>query len=121
MTHNHNESIHEIQYRWKKEQQLIRQKYQIPYNMAYTSKPCYIKPISITLQAESLLKHDKITVTNDNLKRKTNRLDKHNYDSNIPPIYCSKCHLNLTECLCQDGLGPWWINLQKKSYPTGIY
>jgi len=113
MADNDYECIHEIQYRWKKEQQLIRQKYQIPYNMVYRSKPCYSKPISITLQAES--------VTNDNLKRKTNRLEKHKYDSNIPPMYCSKCHLNLTECLCQDGLGQWWFNLQQKSHLTGIY
>jgi hypothetical protein len=127
MTHNDYEHLHKIQYRWQKEQQLIRQKYQIPYNMTYTSKQCYSKPISITTQAESLFKHDKITVTHkDDLKRKANRLDKHyfnikNNDSNIPPMYCSKCHLNLTECSCQDGLGQWWINLQKKSRSTGFF
>jgi hypothetical protein len=113
MAHNEYECLHKIQYRWKKEQQLIRQKYQIPYNMTYVSKPCYSKPISITSQSESLFKHDKITVTKDELKRKN--------ESNIPPMYCLKCHLDLTECLCQDGLGKWWINLQKKLHSTGIY
>jgi hypothetical protein len=106
MIRNDSERLHQIRSRWEKEQQLIRQKYQIPYNITYTSKQCYSKPT----QAASLFKHNQITVTDDARKRKIDRMNK---DWNIPPMYCSKCHLNLTACLCQDGLGQWWRNSQK--------
>ena len=124
MTHNYYEDLYQIRYRWQKEQHLIRKKFQIPYNMTYTSKQCLSKHISITTQPNSLFKDKKISVTRDDVKGKTFRLDKpcfniKNNDLNIPPMYCSKCHLYLTECSCLDGLGQWWMNLQKKTYSTG--
>jgi hypothetical protein len=112
MTHYDYQYSRQIQSRWQKEQQLIRRKYQIPYNITYTSKPCHSKSHSIPSQGESLFKHDK------NIKRKTNN---ENNDVHIPPMYCSKCYLHLTECLCQDGIGQWWIHLQKRSHSRGIY
>jgi hypothetical protein len=112
MTHNDYKSLHKIRSRWQKEQQLIREKYQIPYNMTYTFKSCPTKPVSITLQDKSSFKYEKNIIT------QISRLDEHH--SNIPPMHCSKCHLNLTECTCPDGLGQWWINLQKRTRFTGI-
>ncbi|CAF0732317.1 unnamed protein product [Rotaria sordida] len=103
MTHNDYECLHKIRYRWQKEQQLIRKKYQIPYNMTYISKQCFNKYISITSKAES-----------NNLKTKIDQLDKHSF--NIK--YCSKCHLNLTQCSCSNQLNQCLINLKKKSYST---
>ena len=118
MTHSDYKYSCQIQSRWQKEQQLIRRKYQIPYNIIYTSKPCHSKHLSLPSQAESLYNHDKITVTDKDIKRKT---DRHYFDNHIPPMYCSKCHSNLTDCLCRDGIGQWWIHLHKRSYSTGIY
>ena len=112
MTHHDYKYSRQIQYRWQKEQQLIRRKYQIPYNIIYTSKPCHDKSSPISPHPVSLFKHDQINITDKNIKRKTDVL--------IPPMYCSKCHLNLTECLCQNGLGRWWTHLQKRSYSRGI-
>lgn len=104
MTHNDYEHIHKIQNHWRKEQQLIRQKYQIPYSMTYKTKQCSTKSISIPSRAESLFKRNKINTTHNDMKDK---------NCDIPPMYCSKCHLDFTECLCQNGLGQWWVYLQK--------
>ncbi len=112
MTHHDYQYSRQIQSRWQKEQQLIRRKYQIPYNIISTSKPCHRKPPPISSQAESLFKHDQISLTDKNIKRKS--------DVHIPPMYCLKCHLNLTKCLCPDGIGQWWIHLQRRSHSKGI-
>jgi hypothetical protein len=114
MTYNDYEHLNQIRYRWQKEQQLIRKKYQIPYNMTYISKQCFRKPIQ----------NEQLIITRDDLKEKIVRLNKSSFniktnDLHIPPIYCSKCHLYPTECSCPNGLGQWWINLQKKSHSTG--
>jgi hypothetical protein len=123
MTHHDYQYSRQVQSRWQKEQQLIRRKYQIPYNITYTSKPCHSKPLSIPSKAESLLKHDKIILTDKDIKRKPDQhyFDTKNNDFHIPPMYCSKCHSNLTDCLCEDGIGQRWIHLHKRSDSTGIY
>ena len=122
MTHNDYESLQKIRSRWQKEQQLIRKKYQIQYNMTYTLKKCINKPVSIASHDGLPLEEEKNIVSHDDLKSNTFQLDKHYFnDTNIPPMYCSKCHLNLTECTCSDGLGKWWINLQKRTHSKGIY
>ena len=116
MTHHENECLQNIQARWKKEQQLIRQKYQIPYNMTYIFKPCYTK-----LETKTSIIDQKSALTGNENKRKTQRLVKDClYNANLPPMYCSKCHRYLTQCLCQDGLGQWWINIHNKPSATGL-
>ena len=79
MTHNDFENLKQIQSQWKKQQQLIRRKYQISYNMTYKFQSCPKKLISICADNRSTDK----TATS------------------FPPIFCSKCHLDLSKCSCQ--------------------
>ena len=118
MTHDH-ERLHQIQYRWQREQQLIRRKYQIQYNMTYTFPQCHRKLISNSSQIEYLVKINQEPVIPTKQVNKYYFKPKAN-ESNIPPMYCSNCRLNLLECLCQNGLGQWWIHFQKKLHPTSI-
>ncbi|CAF0995824.1 unnamed protein product [Adineta steineri] len=105
MTHHDYNYLHQLRYRWQKEQQLARKKYQIPYNMIYSFTQCSTK---------SLFNTKKTIITDDNQKTKNFRLD----NLNVPPMYCSKCYLYITECSCINGLGQWWKNLQTKSRST---
>ncbi len=75
MTHADYTSVRQIQYRWQKEQQLIRRKYQIPYNTTSTFKPCYSQPLAISSQDEYLFEQEKTIKTHDDVKRKVNRTD----------------------------------------------
>ncbi|CAF3071280.1 unnamed protein product [Rotaria sp. Silwood2] len=102
-THNDYKCLREMRYQWQKEQQLIRKKYQIPYNITYTSKQCFNKHIPMISKAEF-----------NDYKTKTDQLDKHSF--NIK--YCSKCNLNITKCLCSNESSQCSINLKKKSYST---
>lgn len=88
---------------WQKEQQLIRKKFQIPYNMTYTSQLCHQTSMTSSL---------KLTV-----KRKPNQMNKQcsTNDVHLPPIFCSTCHSNPIECSCENGLGQWWTRLHQRS------
>ncbi|CAF3476278.1 unnamed protein product [Rotaria sp. Silwood1] len=103
MTHSNYKSLREIYYRWQKEQQLIRKKYQIPYNMTYTSKQYFNKHISIISNAES-----------NNLKPKIDKFNKPSFNFK----YCSEYNFNLTECSCPNELRQCSINIKNKSYST---
>lgn len=90
------EYLHKIRYRWQKEQQVIRKKYQIPFNIIYTSKTCFNKHISI---------NEKLYVTDNNSKSKIYQSDKYNIKRKVNHHTstignCSKCHLNRTKCSC---------------------
>ena len=116
MKHHDYQYLRQIQSQWRKEQQLIGKKFQIPYSMTYTSRSCHDKPITLLSTTNSSLT-DQMIVTRQNRKRKTNRVSQHcsNNDFRIPPIFCAKCHLNPTECLCPDGIGQWWSYLHRRS------
>ena len=108
----------QIHSRWQKEQQLIRKKFQIPYNMTYTSRPCYHKlltPLS-NIQSSSKLTDQHLLIQHKR-KKQTNRMDKQcsMKDPRLPPIFCSKCHSNPIECSCEDGIGQWWTRLHQRS------
>ncbi|CAF3370687.1 unnamed protein product [Rotaria socialis] len=120
MTHNDDQCVRKIRYRWQKEQQLVRKKYQIPYSILYTSNQCLHKHISILSNVESLYKNEKLTVTDNNLKTKICQRDKHNFniktnDANNLPIYCSRHHLNRSERSYSSRLDQRQINLKKES------
>lgn len=112
MTYNDYEYLKQIQNHWLKQKQLIRKKYQIPYNITYISKPCSNQTISIPSQPKSFSKRNKLNATRNTLKEKY---------PDIPPMHCLKCHLDLTACLCQNGLGEWWKSLSKKTRSIGVY
>ncbi|CAF1052664.1 unnamed protein product [Rotaria magnacalcarata] len=120
MTHNDYQCVRKTRYRWQKEQQLIRKKYQIPYSILSTSNQCLHKHISILSNVESLYKYEKLTVTNNNLKTKIYQRDKHNFNiktngANNLLIYCSRCNLNRSACSCSNTLDQRQINLKKES------
>ena len=115
MTHNDYERLRKIRYQWQKEQQLIRQKYQIPYSMTYISKQCFDKSISTISKIEALFQHKKGTVTDDNFKIKT--FNNKNHKLNTSLIHCLKCRV---QCSCSNRLNQRDIKLKMQSYSKGI-
>ena len=98
MTHSPNESWASIRCRWQNEQQLIRKKYRIPYNTAYTSARC------VTSYGTAVFSHARLPG-----KREKKRAN------DDPPMRCTRCDEYPTKCSCSNGLGRWWANLQRRS------
>ncbi|UJR35978.1 hypothetical protein I4U23_028719 [Adineta vaga] len=103
MAYQDYKDIHRNRKRWLKEQQLIRKKYQISYNMTYISTSSFNKAIS---------NHKKTTEADEQFQSKYFQLEKSSI--NNPPMYCLKCYLHLTKCSCKNGLGYWWLNLKEQ-------
>lgn len=108
MKHHDYQCLQQIHSRWQKEQQLIRKKFQIPYHMTSTSRPCSQKSMTASL---------KLTVDRNRRKRKPDQMEKQcsTNDVHLPPIFCSTCHSNPIECSCANGLGQWWTHLNQRS------
>ena len=86
---------------------MIRKKYQIPYNTAYTSARCTTSPGTVAVS------HARLPMKRE--KKRAIGSDATNKADGDPPMHCTRCDEFVTKCSCSNGLGRWWANLQKKS------